>query len=292
MHPWVQHRCNRADDAGMMNAHPLIEHPLLDFRPSLRSRLTGPTAPAYGIFLLTGDSGLAEACGLTDLAWMVIDMEAGALSRRDVLHCLQALTGSRCAGLVRVPGHSREEIEHVLDLGAEGVLVPKVDTADDAAAAVRACRFPPDGTRGINPVRASGYFADVPGYLREANHRTLCLVQIESAAAVANACDIAKVPGVDGLFIGMGDLAASLGQPGVTTGPAMDKGRAAVLAAAREHGKVPGLFAYSLDLARQYAAEGFRMIGIGNEVKLLREALVTGLADLPSGAAGGTARTS
>ncbi len=258
------------------------QHPLLDPRNRLKDRLSDPSARAYGIFLLTADSALAEACGLTDLDWVVLDMEAGSMSRRDVLHCLQALTGSRCTAIVRVPALQRDVIEHMLDLGAHGILVPKVDSAEQAAAAAAACRFPPDGARGINPVRASGYFTDVPAYLREANARTMCLVQIESTRAVEDIDRIAKVDGIDGVFIGTGDLASSLGQPGVVTGPAMDAARATVLAAAQRHGKIAGLFAYSLDLARQYVDEGFQLVAIGNEIKIFREALVAALSNLPS----------
>src|SRR4051812_23627132 len=101
-----------------------LRHPILDPDHGLRAQLSTSSDPRFGIFLLTGDSGLAEACGLTELDWVVLDMEAGALARRDVLHCLQALAGSRCAALVRVPSHRRDAIEHVLDLGADGVLVP------------------------------------------------------------------------------------------------------------------------------------------------------------------------
>ncbi|MET7737582.1 aldolase/citrate lyase family protein [Streptomyces sp. NPDC005402] len=212
--------------------------------------------------------------------WVVLDMEASPMTKQDALHMLQGLEGSTCAALIRVPFLDQHLIEHALDMGARGVVVPKVNTADEAERAVRACRFPPQGNRGINPVRASGYFSDVPGYLRRANAETVCVLQIESAEAVERADEIAAVEGADVLFMGMGDLSMALGQPTVMTGPAMDRARAAVLSAAHDHGKRAGIFAYSLELAKEYVAEGFDMIAFGNDIKLFREAVQASLGML------------
>lgn len=257
-----------------------VRHPLLAPGPSLSRAATGTPGPALGLFLLSGNSMIAELCGTLPLDWVVLDMEASPMSGPDALHMLQALTGSSCTPLVRVSRLDHHLIEHALDLGAAGVMVPKVDTPAQAEEAAAACRFPPEGRRGINPVRASGYFADVAGYLATANAATSCVVQIESARALENVEAIAAVPGVDALFLGMGDLACDLGQPGVMTGPAMDTARAAVLRAAQEHGKLAGIFAYTPELARQYADEGFTLIAFGNEIKLLRDAVVAGLDGL------------
>jgi 2-keto-3-deoxy-L-rhamnonate aldolase RhmA len=240
---------------------------------------------ARGIFLLTGNSAIAELCGVLGFDWAVLDMEASPMSKQDAFTCVQALAGSACSVVVRVPYLNRHYIEHALDVGAHGVLIPKIDTPEDAAVAVAACRYPPEGARGINPVRASGYFGNISRYLQEANRKTLCLVQIESAEAVRNADVIAAVPGVDGLFIGMGDLASSYRQPGDVTGPAMDQARAAVLAATRKHSKHAGIFAYGLDLANTYAHEGFKLIALGNDIKFFREAASAALAAVPSAAA-------
>ncbi|MBK7756274.1 MAG: hypothetical protein IPI35_07665 [Deltaproteobacteria bacterium] len=143
---------------------------------------------------MSASSFLAEACSTLPLDWLMVDGEAGAFSKGDVLHMLQAMGGSDVTPMVRVSHLDRHTIEHALDVGAFGVLVPKVDTAEEAVDAARFCRFPPRGARGINPVRASGYFSDVPGYLAAANARTLCMVQIESAQAVENVNAIAAVP--------------------------------------------------------------------------------------------------
>ncbi|MEU7524204.1 aldolase/citrate lyase family protein [Saccharothrix sp. NPDC042600] len=240
----------------------------------------GRPAPAIGIFLLGGDSMVAEACASTGLDWVVLDMEAAPMSKREALHLMQALRHSDCVPVVRVSWAQQHLIEHALDMGASAVMVPKVDTAAEAAAAALACRYPPQGTRGVNPVRASDYFHDVPGYLARANDAVACIVQIESPEAVRNADEIAATKGVDALFIGMGDLACAYGQPGVMDGPVVDEARARVLAASARHGKTAGIFAYSRELARQYIREGFGFIAIGNELKIFREGLLDALGSL------------
>lgn len=240
----------------------------------------GRTGPSIGIFLLSGDSMFAELCGTTELDWVVLDMEAAPMSKRDAVHLMQGLRASECAPIVRVSWGQQHLIEHALDMGASGVMIPKVNSAADAEAAALACRFPPEGTRGVNPVRASGYFADVAGYLAHANEHVQCIVQIESPEAIRNVDEIAATKGVDGLFIGMGDLASGYGQPGNMEGPVIDEARAAVLAAAARHGKRAGIFAYSQDLARRYVTEGFEFIAIGNEFKLFREALTGALSSV------------
>jgi 2-keto-3-deoxy-L-rhamnonate aldolase RhmA len=254
----------------------MSKHPLVNPVPALAAARSG-SATALGFFLVTTEAMLAEMFGVVGADFLVLDMEAAPMTKGDVLHCLQALTGSGCAAIVRVPWLQQHLIEHALDVGAHAILVPKVETADQAEAAVAACFFPPVGRRGINPVRASGYFTALPEYLAHANERIACLVQIESVLAVENADEIAAVRGVTGLFIGAGDLASAYGHPGVVTGADMDAARVAVIKACRRHEKMPGIFAYDLDLAREYAKEGFRFIAIGNEVKLLKEAATAAL---------------
>lgn len=226
-----------------------------------------------GIFLLSASSMIAEACSIHPIDWLMFDMEASPIGRSDLLHLLQSLNGSDVTPLVRVNSKSKHDIEQVLDLGVSGILVPKVDTKLEAMAIVDATKFPPMGNRGVNPVRASAYFTDVMKYFRTANETILCMVQIESRAAVDNAHEIASVEGIDLLFIGCGDLSMSFGQPGIMDGKLMDEARQIVLAACRRNNKVPGIFAYSTELAIQYAQEGFQFIALGNDLKALNKGL-------------------
>lgn len=245
------------------------QHPLCDYRPTLRDRL-GAGETLTGLFLLTGSADVAEVCATLPLDWLLVDMEASPISKRQAVEMFRAITGSGVAPMVRVPYFEKHLVEHALDAGARGVLLPKVDGPERARALVDAACFPPAGTRGINPVRASGYFSDVPGYLEAADALALRMIQIESAEAVRNVGAITAVPGLDVAFIGCGDLAASLGQPGEVGGPRMKAAREAVLAACADSGVTPGIFAYGPELAAQYADEGFRFIAVGNDVKALR----------------------
>lgn len=222
---------------------------------------------AYGLFLVTGNSMVTEAAAYAGADWAVIDMEAAAMTEADALHQVQALSGTGATSIIRVPRLDRHAIEYALDLGAGGVMVPKVDHAADAELAARCARYPPQGTRGVNSVRASAYYSGSEAYFAAANSHVLCIVQIESREAVGNSKQIAAAPGVDMLFIGTGDLAMDLGSPGAISSPALDEARAAVLAACSAAGKPAGIFAQSTRLARQFAEEGFRFIAIGNEVK-------------------------
>ena len=245
-------------------------HPLLARR---WAAAPADAPPLAGLFLLWAEPGIAELAALLDVDFLVIDMEAGALGRPEVLRLVQVLSGWPVTVLVRVPSHEQHIIEHALDIGAHGVMVPKVNSAAEAEAVVAATRFPPEGRRGVNPVRAAAYFGDLPAYFHRANHEVLCVVQIETGEAVAEVDKIASVAGVDAVFLGMGDLAMALGQPGDVSGADMDRARAAVLDAGRRHGKLAGAFAYGIDVARAYAAEGFDFMAVSNDVKLLREGI-------------------
>ncbi|MGH8684076.1 MAG: HpcH/HpaI aldolase family protein [Nitrosospira sp.] len=238
--------------------------------------------PSLGIFVLSCSPIVMELCSTLPLDWLLVDAEASPVSPETILHLFQAVSGSNIVPLVRVPSLDHHIIEHMLDLGAYGVLVPKVDSPEMARAAVEASFYPPRGRRGISPVRASGYFMDVPGHLMSANDRTMCFVQIETLAGLESVEQIAAVDGLDGLFVGPGDLASELGQPGEVTGPLMDEARARILRAAKAHGKIPGIFAYSADLARVYLNEGFSFVAIGNDLRLLRLGIAAELRQVTS----------
>jgi 2-keto-3-deoxy-L-rhamnonate aldolase RhmA len=246
-----------------------------DVNPVKRALEAGGVS--LGSFLVSADAMVAEvmAHGLAD--WLVVDMEASHATKRDIVHILQALNAYRVEAIVRVPDHGRHMIEACLDFGAAGILAPKVDDEAEARAIADACRYPPDGTRSVNCIRASSYYTNAGPYIRGANRRVLCLVQIESAAGVSNSGAIASVPGVEGLFVGPGDLAASYGQIGVVSGARMAAARQAVAAACTAHGKIPGIFAHDAASARLYASEGFRMIAVGNDVKFLADGMASAL---------------
>lgn len=254
----------------MQNENPA--HPLLAPINHCKNRLA-ENIVCYGLFLVSASSLVAECCATRGPDWLLVDMEASPADRHDLVQMLQALNGARATGMARVARNERQLIEAALDSGALGLMVPKVESADEARAVVDCAYYPPKGRRGVNPVRCSGYFRLLPDYFTEANRSIMTIVQIESAKAVAAANEIAAIEGIDILFIGCGDLACDLGQAGQVEGPEMERAIDRVLKACQQHGKTPGIFAYSLELARRYAGQGFRFIAFGNDLKLMASGL-------------------
>jgi 2-keto-3-deoxy-L-rhamnonate aldolase RhmA len=172
----------------------------------------------------------------------MIDLEHGPGEMMDVISQMQAIQGNDCTPLVRVPSNDPVMIKRVLDTGAAGVMIPAVDTAEEAQAAVEACLYPPLGRRGFaaSIVRASNFGLNMEDYLNRINRDLLIICQIESGKAVDNVEAIAAVEGVDMLFIGPYDLTADLGHTALPDAAATLEARDRVEAAARKHGKLLG----------------------------------------------------
>ncbi|HEX7299597.1 MAG TPA: aldolase/citrate lyase family protein [Solirubrobacteraceae bacterium] len=201
---------------------------------SVRRRLAAGER-LLGTVLACRDPGLAELAGAHfDLAW--IDLEHSALDIADVPPLALALTAARCDPLVRLPSSQFERFAAVLDVGIDGVVVPRLETAAEAADVVARMHYPPAGTRGFAARRGAGY----DGQVRD-DDGPACLVQIESRAAVTAAPEIAEIHGVDALVVGSADLALDLGVPAELTGVAMRAALAAVRDAAHGAGAAFGL---------------------------------------------------
>ena len=171
-----------------------------------------------------------------------IDWEHSQIDRGEIENLVRAAESGGAIAMVRVPGNNTEAIAAALDAGAEGVLVPRVSSAEEAEAAVRATRYPPDGERGAGPGRASRYGYDIAPYVAAANGKILLAVQVETARAVENIDAIAAVEGVDLVFIGPGDLAVSLGAFGPDGAERLDGAIRRVIASCRKAGRATGLF--------------------------------------------------
>lgn len=249
---------------------------LFDFNERIKTKMLRGEV-SIGVFLLSANSFIAEAMANHPIDWMLIDMEASHASKEDVLHILQAINGYEVTPVIRVAEQSKHLIESCLDFGARGVMVPKIDTAQQAAEMSDACFYPPKGNRGINCIRASGFYLNAKQYFDKANDNILSILQIESKESISNIDGIAQTENADILFIGLGDLAASYGQNGNVSGRLMDEARAKVIEACKTHNKIPGIFAHSIDVANQYAGEGFRFIAIGNDIKFLHQGLTDSL---------------
>lgn len=171
--------------------------------------------PTAGAWAQIASPITAEILAQAGFDWILFDMEHGPGDILTLFHQLQAINGSPAVPLVRVPWNDLVIIKRVLDVGAYGILVPYVNTAEEASLAVRATRYPPEGIRGVaGSPRAQGYGSNATAYLSRANAEILLLCAVETRTAVENLDDILRIEGLDGIFIGPMDLASSLGYLG------------------------------------------------------------------------------
>ena len=224
-----------------------------------------------GMWVCSGSTVNAEICAGSGVEWLLIDGEHSPLSLESIQLQLQAVAPYPVVPMVRVPVLSEVLIKQYLDLGAQNLLVPMVNTAEDALEAVRAVRYPPAGVRGVgSALSRGGRWGRIPGYLLKANDEYVSLtLQIESAQAVENAAEIASVDGVDALFIGPSDLAASMGLIGQQGHPDVVAGIRATIEACHAAGKPVGINAFDPRLAKEYLDAGVDFILVGADVSLL-----------------------
>lgn len=233
----------------------------------------GADAPVTGLFLCSGDVGTAEICAGAGFDYLLIDGEHSPLSLASIQNQLRTIAAYPTLPLVRVPSNDEVLIKQYLDLGAQSLLVPMVDTADDARAAVAAVQYPGAGVRGVGSALArSARWNRVPDYLEKARDSISLVVQIESASGVANVEQILAVSGVDALFIGPSDLAASMGFLGQQNHPEVVEAVHRVIATAKSHGKIVGVNAFVHEQAQQYLQAGVDFVNVGADVALLARA--------------------
>lgn len=240
---------------------------------------SGAQAP-LGTWIMSASPLVAEAMGHAGFHWGVIDMEHTPLDMMEVIHLLQAAGNTKMVPVVRVPWNDPVTVKRVLDAGAQTLLIPFVQNADEAARAVAATRYPPEGIRSLAGMSRGSKFGTVPDYARTANKSVGVVLQLESPAAVAALESIAAVPGVDALFLGPGDLSASLGHPGNTTHPEVMAVMADAARRCRAIGKPVGTVGGTPELVVQYRAMGYTFVAIGSDLGLLMrgaQAAVTSL---------------
>lgn len=231
-------------------------------------RAAGSQAP-LGTWIMSASPLVTEAMGHAGFQWGVIDMEHTPLDMMEVIHLLQAVGNTKMLPIVRVPWNDGVTVKRVLDAGAQTLLVPFVQNADEAARAVASTRYPPEGTRGLAGMSRGSRFGTVPDYAKTANKTVGVVVQIETPAAVAQIEAIAAVPGVDALFLGPGDLSAALGHAGHTTHPDVMAVMADAARRCRALGKPVGTVGGTPELVVQYRAMGYSFVAIASDLGLL-----------------------
>lgn len=232
-----------------------------------RSRLIGGEK-LLGTMVTLPCTATAEILANAGFDWLFVDGEHGPLETADILAILQVV-GDRAACIVRVPAGEEVPIKKVLDLGADGVIVPQVNSAEQATAVVRYARYTPQGSRGVGLARAHGYGMKFQEYLESANERVSVIVQAEHALAAENIESIVKVDGVDAVLLGPYDLSASFGKPGQLDDPVVTDAVDHITDTCRSAGMPLGYFGVSADAVRPFIDRGYTLIVAGVDTLLL-----------------------
>jgi 2-keto-3-deoxy-L-rhamnonate aldolase RhmA len=228
--------------------------------------------------------GLMPLLGQAGADFVILDMEHSGVGPDTIKAQLGAARGTGVVPIVRVPGSAAHLIAPTLDAGALGIMVPLVETHAQAEAIAAWCRYRPLGKRGLGFSVAHDDYGtgDIGKKIGEANARTLVIALIESQTGIENADEILSVPGIDVGWLGHYDLTDSMGIAGEFEHPRFTTAVETLLAAAARHGKAAGFLATSLEQARAWRAKGFRCLGYGTDVGLLRDALRDGITALKS----------
>ena len=226
--------------------------------------------------------GVAEVLAGAGFDWLFIDTEHAVLDARDAQVLIQA-AGDRCACVVRVASGDGVWIKKALDTGASGIIVPQVNSGDDARRVARLGRYPPEGARGVGIGRAQGYGMRVPEYLARANDDVAVIVQVEHIDAVRNIDQIVAVDGIDAVFIGPYDLSASMGRTGEVTHPEVRDAVRSVRDACRAAGRALGVFGVDAAAAAPYVEQGYTLVAVGLDTILLGRAARETLTALRGG---------
>ncbi|MEM2876159.1 MAG: aldolase/citrate lyase family protein [Candidatus Bathyarchaeia archaeon] len=228
---------------------------------------------AIGVFVCQPSFDIAELYSKIGFDWELFDMEHGSIGF-DVLPWLLASASGDSTPLVRVPWNDPTYAKLALDAGAQGIMFPQVNSKEEAEKAVKACKYPPKGIRGVGPRRPSLYYTKLQEYMKVADEETMVIVQIETRDAVKRIDEILSVEGVDAAFIGPADLSVSMGY--LTSFPKLEEevlnAISRVLDSCRENNVAPGIWGGSVERVNQFLKEGFKFIGLGEDMDYLARA--------------------
>ncbi|MBO3761950.1 HpcH/HpaI aldolase/citrate lyase family protein [Ciceribacter sp. L1K22] len=240
----------------------------------------------FGLWTALASPHAAEICAGSGFDWILIDGEHGPNDIPLLAQQLAAAARHPAHAVVRLPVGETWMIKQALDIGAQSILIPMVDTPEQALEMARACRYPPDGVRGLGASlgRASN-FGRLPDYVETANEQIACLVQIESRLAISNLDAITKTDGVDGVFIGPADLSADMGFAGSPRAPDVVGTVVQAIRRIRELGKPAGIMTTDQNLIDKAIEAGANFVAIGSDVGLLVKAAADLVAPYKSTAA-------
>ncbi|MBB5215881.1 4-hydroxy-2-oxoheptanedioate aldolase [Parapusillimonas granuli] len=264
----------------------------MDLLTNTFKRALAAKQPQIGLWVGLANGYSAEICAGAGFDWLLIDMEHAPNTLQSALAQLQAVAPYPVSPVVRPAWNDAVQIKQILDAGAQNLLVPMVQSAEEAAAAVAAVRYPPAGIRGVgSAIARSSRWNRIPDYLIRANQEMCVLVQIETPQGLAALDGILEVEGVDGVFIGPADLSASMGHLGNPGHPEVAQAIESAIARIVRSGKAAGILQANKDLARQYLQWGATFVAVGVDATLLAratEALAQSFKETEAPAATGT----
>lgn len=227
----------------------------------------------FGSWLSFAEAGPAEIMGTVGFDWLVVDSEHAPNDIRSIRNQLMALQGSPSSIVVRVPVGEPWIIKQALDVGAQTILVPMVESREQAELMVRSCTYPPNGIRGVGATSTrSSRFSTIPDYVQTADAQISLIVQVESKAGLAALDDILAVDGIDCVFIGPADLAADMGHPGAPSHPDVHATILSTLGRIKAAGKTPGILSLSEDMTEAYLEAGAQFVAVAIDVITLAQA--------------------
>ena len=241
-------------------------------KKSLKHKLQTNTL-TIGSWITLGHPAIAEIMAQSGFDWLTVDMEHSAITLHEAQQLIQVIELSGCVPLVRVGSNDSNLIKRVMDAGAHGVIVPMVNSAEDAEAAVKAVKYPPVGTRGVGLARAQGYGVDFETYKDWAEKESIVIVQIEHIYAVNNLEEIFSTDGVDGFIVGPYDLSGSLGMPGEFNDPEVLDALETVKKVAKKVNIISGFHVVppESDQLRDKIDEGYRFLAYSLDSLFLAE---------------------
>lgn len=239
---------------------------------ALRQKLAADV-PAFGLWVTLESPSITEMAVTFGADWVVIDAEHGHLDWKEIVEHLRAAVRSETVALVRIAELNAALVKRALDIGADGIVIPWVETTEQVRQAVSFARYPPEGVRGIGAERATDWGLSFVEHTRVANDEVLVVPIIETVRTVANVPAMCQVDGVELFYFGPADFSSTAGYRGQWEGPGVHEQILAMKDVIRRAGKHCGLIATSPDDARERVAQGFRAIGLGSDAGLLARTL-------------------
>ena len=250
-------------------------------RPNPVKRALKAGQPSVGTWLSLGSITAARFMARAGFAWLTVDIEHSLVDWETATHMFASIADADCVPLARVPANRHDHIKRVLDNGAMGIVVPMVNSRAEAEAAISACLYPPHGDRSVGgSVHALNFKTSAADYFAHANEELLIVLQCEHIKAVEDADKIFSVPGIDAIFVGPNDLAASMrgkdGRP--PSGEATAQAMKHILATCKKHGVAAGVHCFSGEEIAARAEEGWQFMALNSELKMMLDGASSSLA--------------